>query len=598
MRKRIYSHAGFCFLLYLILLPFSTGCQSTAQSNLVRIASYDIACEYEPSTHQISGRLVLRWKNTTGNPAESLQFHTYMNAFSGKYSTYFTEAGVFPEALAANPGRLVFHSIQDESGQELVEDLVFVQPQDQNPRDSSLAELLLPQVVAPGQDMELMISFTTILPPMVERTGHRGNYVVAAQWFPKVAVFTDDGWQGYQYHYNSEYFADFGDYQLQLTLPQNYVVGATGRLTREKSADEQTIHYFEAKNVHDFAWVASPDFAVIQEQSGDVNIRYLILPEHRGEVENRIKKAVVGGLAYFRERVGEYPYSTLTCVDAPVFNIVMEYPTLFLTGNFDGYANPPAPPEPQPLDNRFMERLTLHELGHQWFYGMSANDEGREAWLDEGMTDYITAKAFEHLYGPIMQRGEDGREIRVRDFRRDRYLARPAIAIAKASWEYPDFGSYYIGSYVKPKLMLHTLDEIIGNDKMEQIVSSFFNQAKFMHPTTGQFLAVLDKNVEAPIMSFVRACLTDSTWIDFRPGKFDGQTIEIIRDGGLSCPVDIRLEYVGGRHELIEWSGDSSKVWISNTGKALIESVIIDPMGKIEIELDRSNNRRDFDLRP
>ena len=377
-------------------------------------------------------------------------------------------------------------------------------------------------------------------------------------------------------------------------MPEEYIVGATGKLINRQIVGGQQILVYQAKSVHDFTWVADPSFEVLEEQVDGVNVLLLMLPEHRGEVARRIFAAIRGGLKHFNETVGQYAYKELTCVDSPVFGAVMEYPTLFLTGNFDGYNNPPAPAQPQPDNNRFMERLTLHELGHQWFYGMSANNETREAWLDEGMTDFITAKAFERLYGSIMQPGENGKDLRVRDFRRDRYTANPALSILKPSWEYPDFASYYVGSYVKPKLMLHTLDEIMGDDQMEEVISDFFVKSRFRHPGTADFMESLAAKAENSLLTFANDCLLDTTYVDFQVGRITEDTIEIQRVGGLQCPVEIQLEYHDGNAELIKWAGDSTSVWISNTGKRSIRMVTIDPAGKIEIEINKNNNRKEF----
>ncbi|MGH1364261.1 MAG: M1 family aminopeptidase [Calditrichia bacterium] len=186
----------------------------------------------------------------------------------------------------------------------------------------------------------------------------------------------------------------------------------------------------------------------------------------------------------------------------------MEYPTLFLTGNFDGYKNPPAPKEPYPDNNLFLERLTLHELGHQWFYGVCANNEAEEAWLDEGLTEYITAKAFESRYGKIMQLDENGKPLHVRDFRKDRYLANPNVLPSTSkSWEFPTFGDYYIASYVKPKLLFYTLDNILGEAKMQSIIKTFYQRFSFQHPKAEDFFTVVEevagKNVREQVVHFL-----------------------------------------------------------------------------------------------
>ena len=252
------------------------------------------------------------------------------------------------------------------------------------------------------------------------------------------------------------------------------MVGATGILIDEvqMAGNRKRLHYY-AEDVHDFAWGADSNFVEINDHSGKTEIRLLAQKEHTGEVVNRILHATKSSHQYFTKRYGQYPYPQITILDSPVFNAVMEYPTLFLTGNFDGYDNPPAPVEPQLVENLFMERLTMHEFGHQWFYGMCANNEFEEAWLDEGLTEYITAKAFEAEYGKIMQNDEFGKPLPVRDFRKQMYIENYTnLPILNYSWHYPTFSEYYVGSYVKPKLLFYTLDNYFGEAVMEEIAVS------------------------------------------------------------------------------------------------------------------------------
>lgn len=558
-----------------------------------RIANYSIECSFDPVTKLISGTEQLSWTNMTNTPVREIQFHLYMNAFSNAKSTFLMKSGEMPPKLPGNRGFCKINRIYLDSGSDLTQKLSFIQPDDGNKFDSTVVSLALPAELSPKDSIEITIEFETKLPLLVERAGFIGSFHMAAQWFPKVGVFSDEGWNCHQYHANSEFFADFGAYDVTITIPDQYVVGATGVLKNSEhidNDDRKRLHFY-AEDVHDFAWGADSNFVEVNDQSGETKIRLLSQSQHAGEVSERIIQAVKSSHPYFSERYGQYPYPQVTILDSPVFNAVMEYPTLFLTGNFDGYANPPAPVEPQPADNRFMERLTMHEFGHQWFYGMSANNEFEEAWLDEGLTEYITAKAFEAEYGKIMQNDAFGDPLPVRNFRKRLYLENPSnTPVLTHSWEYPTFSEYYVGSYVKPKLLLYTLDNYLGEAVMQEIIHTFFQRWQFRHPTSRDFIDAITETAGQEIRPIIEQYLETTDYLDFKIERVDQNRIRIARTGGQIFPVDIEFTFDGNEKITKRWNAEETEITYDFNHEPKMAAVRIDPEQIIEFELSRENN--------
>ncbi len=555
--------------------------------------NYTIEVSFDPATKLISGKEQLIWTNVTNKPVKELQFHLYMNAFSNANSTFFTELGEVPKELLGNWGYCNIRKLYLDNGTDLTQQLSFVRPDDHNEFDYTVISLALPYELQPNESITLTLEFETRLPPLIKRAGFLGSFHMVSQWFPKVCVLSDTGWNCHQYHANSEFFADFGVYDVTIIIPKEFTVGATGILIDEEQVDERHKRLrFHAEDVHDFAWGADSNFVELKDHSDKMEIRLLAQSEHAGEVAERIMKAVKSSHRYFTDRYGEYPYPQITILDVPVFDAVMEYPTLFSTGNFDGYENPPAPMDPQPADNLFPERLTIHEFAHKWFYGMSANNEFEESWLDEGLTEYITAKAFEAEYGKIMQTDESGNPLPVRDFRKTMYLENPTnLPILTYSWNFPTYPEYYVGSYVKPKLLLYTLDNHFGESVMEEVIRSFFQRWKFKHPKSSDFVDMVTEVAGEEIRPVIQQYLGASDYLDFKIESVHQNRVRIMRTGNQIFPVNIEFTFEGSnKRAKIEWDAHDSSTTFEFGRDSRVATVHIDPKKIIEFETDTGNN--------
>src|SRR5690606_26428872 len=179
------------------------------------------------------------------------------------------------------------------SGEAALVDLTnagqFIAPDDGNPDDRTLLAVPLPEPVRPGGTVTLEVAWTSRVPRTFARTGRVGDYYFIAHWFPKIGVLGDDGWQAHQFHAGTEFFADFGVYDVRITVPRGWVVGATGReRERRDTAAGRTMHRYVQEDVHDFAWTASPDYIEHRETFRHptlppVDMRLLLMPEHAGQ---------------------------------------------------------------------------------------------------------------------------------------------------------------------------------------------------------------------------------------------------------------------------------------------------------------------------
>ena len=246
------------------------------------------------------------------------------------------------------------------------------------PDDETDVRLPLPSAIAPGDSLTLTLEFSAKLPSVVLRTGYAGDFHFVAQWFPKLARLEPDGtFAHFPFHAQAEFYADFGDYDVTLDVPERAVVAASGQRTSVERHGERKSEHYRAESVHDFAWAAWPGFDERTRRIDGVEVRILFPP---GNERNATR--TLDTLAFVLPRAsalyGRYPYATLGVVHPPAQageSGGMEYPTLIATGGpwYSGL-----------FGDRGIESITTHELLHQWFYGLLASNEARSE-ATEGM---------------------------------------------------------------------------------------------------------------------------------------------------------------------------------------------------------------------
>lgn len=583
-----------------------------------RIVHYEIRVKLFPEAHKLKGDEIIHWKNTTEDTVGEARFHLYMNAFANNQSVFMKESSGRLRSFrfkGKNWGYCRVGSIAQVNEEGLSLPLEQSFPGE----DRTIMAVKLAEPVAPGGEATFAVAFEVQLPKIFARTGYAGKFVMAGQWFPKLGVYQEGkGWNCHAFHMNSEFFADFGVYDVSITVPKGYVVGATGVMWRESEGKKSNRLDFHAEDVHDFAWTASPRFLDLKDSWEDVKIRVLMQPEN-SRLAPRYFAAVKDALSWFKLHMMKYPYSQITIVDPPYNGMGaggMEYPTLITA-----MASPFIP-------KSFLipEITVVHEFGHQYWYGMSANNEFEEAWLDEGINSYCEKRIMNEYYGAHDSLSEGFLGIHCGDgeMQRMSYIQLPDTdPMKRDSWKYISNGSYSVISYDKSSLVLTTLEGLIGRKEMDVLMKGFFNSVKFTHTTTTDFInyfcstegekyrPVLDDliygtgTIDFLVMSVRNKIHSASEGYDLeknplkpypdvkqKEGKKEKRydsSVKIMRRGTLALPVDIRVTFDDGKAVLEHWNGRKKYVIYHYSG-AGVARVEIDPEGKVPLDLDRSNN--------
>ncbi len=582
-----------------------------------RNANYAIKVSLDPTTHTLKGEENILWRNITRDTVGDAWFHLYLNAFANNRTIFMKESSGRLRNLSFKKkgwGYCLVKSVEILGKDGKVHALRQLFPGE----DRTVMKVELPVPVPPGGEARFRVFFEDRLPKIFARAGYAGDFVMAGQWFPKLGVYQEGkGWNCHGYHMNSEFFSDFGVYNVSITVPKNYVVGATGTLWREIDGKTTKRLDFHAEDVHDFAWSASPRFLDIHAQWKGVVIRVLMQPDDRNQAK-RYVASVKKALSLFAKWLWKYPYPQITVVDVPRNGMGaggMEYPTLITAMT--------SPRMPKSI--LFPEMVVVHEFGHQYWYGMSANNEFEEAWLDEGINSYYESKIMDEWFGPhrSLLNGFIGLHAGDGEMQRVAYARLPDVdPMVLDAWRYESNRSYSAISYDKSVVVLRTLEGLLGKKKMGEAMRAFFMKVKFTHPTTEDFIKTFTTVAGPKIEPLLRSMLYGTGTVDFKvlwvknkevlpergfdlakssPGTFPSKGKErdrkklydssvcIVRDGSLVLPVDIRVTLADGKVRNEHWDGNGRRRIFRHRG-AKVTEVVVDPSRKVPLDLCRANN--------
>lgn len=587
-----------------------------------RQVTYQIDVTLDPATKRLRGTQRVTWRNPDTVPIEELQFHLYLNAFKNERSTFMKESGGTHRGFGVESddpwggidiSRMAIAGDAPDTAPlagtpatvDLTDRITFIQPDDGNPDDQTVIQVVLPEAIPPGETITLDIDFDAKMPEIFARTGwaetSNGNpFFMVAQWFPKLGVYETPGqryvpadaprgqWNTRQFHANSEFYADFGAYEVSMAVPHDYEVGASGVLVDDVVDDSMRTVTYRAEDVHDFAWTTSPDYLVFTDQWEHVNLRLLLQPEHVAQAERHFDAAKVA-LEYLTEWVGPYPYTTLTLVDGIGGSNGMEYPTLVTCGTVYKL----------PSWARVLEIVTIHEIGHQYFQGMIASNEFEEAWLDEGITSYVEMRIMDAAYGEGAVLDLPGFEISDGAVQRLSYTQNnpSSGALFTHSWEYAsgDFGK---ASYNKPATVLKTLENYLGWETMHAILRAYYDRWSFDHPTTRDFIAVAEEVSGQSLAWFANAYIYGTAVVDYAVASIENRTdatqvtseviVRRLEDGVF--PQTLRVTFVDGTTEEHAWDGQAT--WKRFAFTQSVVDAHVDPNNAIWLDVNPLNNRR------
>lgn len=516
------------FLFFILTLSIIGSAPLPGEERISNVR-YEIWVELDDQNKMLHGKENITWFNNTLDDVQDMWFHLYSNAFKNEKSTTIQESKDEWFGIEVREGRwgwVDVTSIKLTDGPDLKPTMEFItQDKPVHPGDQTVMRVLFPEPVKPGGEVHLQLEFESKIPRSVDRSSYYQNSYFIAQWFPKPGVYEEGkGWNCHEYHLNSEYYADFAEFTVHITVPEDFVVGASGRQIEAVPDDEKkTVTYtFHQDNIHDFAWTADPDFIKVERdfvadeeisleeyeevarilqlpqeevKLPDVKMILLIEPEHKSQIDRHFK-ALRMAIKYYGLWYGPYPYETVTMVDPPFRTRSggMEYPTFFTAGTGILKSKKVLSPE----------GVIIHEFGHGYWYGLCANNEFEEAWLDEGINTYSTGKVSAKAYGPSalplsFRRIPLSWFFKFPEFYNYELERAAAINVVEldpittVSWKFYNRGSYGLNVYDRASICLYTLEGLVGEEMMLRILRTFQMRFRYKHPQTKDFIDVVNE---------------------------------------------------------------------------------------------------------
>jgi len=375
----------------------------SAQDYFQQEVNYTIDVELNDENHTLNGMEYIDYTNNSPNDLGFIWFHLWPNAYKDN-STALCKQKV------ENGSTSLYYASENERGN--INGLNFkvdgkIVRWDYNPEHIDICKLILNKPIRAGESIRITTPFFVKIPDAkFSRLGHVDQSYMITQWYPKPAVYDNDGWHPMPYLDQGEFYSEFGSFDVSITLPSNYTVGATGDLqnigeinrlnqlakatdTITKFSDDlsfplsdlttKTLRYTQ-NNIHDFGWFADKRFHVLK---GEVEVPHTkekvtlwtMFTNNEADLWKNSIEYMHDAVYYYSLWNGDYPYKQCTAVDGTISaGGGMEYPNVTVIG--------------ESATAYLLEEVIMHEVGHNWFYGMLGNNERLHPWMDEGLNSH------------------------------------------------------------------------------------------------------------------------------------------------------------------------------------------------------------------
>ncbi len=500
-----------------------------------------MSTDLDVSTHRYTGETTLRYTNNSPDTLKEVFFHLYFNAFRPG-----SEMDVRSRTIE-DPDSRVADRIQaltpDEQGELKVLSMKQMGKVVELEHMGTVLRAVLAQPLMPGKTTTLVYSFEGQVPLQIRRSGRNSSEGVAysmTQWYPKLAEYDFRGWHAIPY-VGREFHAVFGDFDVSLTLDSSYTVAATGVLQKpetighgyptnkaiKRPPSEKLTWRFIAKNVHDFAWAADPEYVHFTAQVPNGPILHFFHKDDPAlaSVWKDLPEKMVTAFQFMSANYGAYPWPQYSFVQGGDGG--MEYPMLTLVTGQRRIGS--------------LVGVSVHELVHSWFQGMLASNEGRYPWMDEGMTQYAGNQVMQELYpreGPIHASAYTGYFALAESGKQE-----PASIHAD---HYETNFAYGVVAYNLGEMLVHQLGAVIGERNIAPGMHRYMESCKFKHPEPIDFERAMAKQSGLELDWYFDQWINTTRVLDYgiqQVLEVDGKLqITIERKGEMLMPVDVLVE--------------------------------------------------------
>jgi hypothetical protein len=488
--------------------------------------NYKINVTLNDKDHTLKGSEEIEYINNSPDQLDFIWFHIWPNAYKNDNTAYAKQM------LREDKGKKQLAKFKDRGYLDSLDFTVDGQKAkfENHPEHIDVVKLILPKPLPFGGKVKIATPFFVDLPEYISRSGHVKQSYMVAQWYPKPAVYDHKGWHAFPYLDMGEYYSEFGSFDVSITLPSNYIVGATGTLQNadelkqykeigsknvSTSSRKNAVKYsapstavktlqYKGDSIPDFAWFADKDFVVRYDtlQLGSGRVVDVFTYHHPDGNKNWVSSTdyIKSGTRAYSNYIGEYTYPTVQAVEGPKNESSggMEYPMITLITSPDASVEQ-------------LDAVITHEVGHNWFMCMLGSNERNHAWQDEGLNTYYQFRyeADKYRYNSIF-----GNQIpkELKNLPADQFQATVYDALNKAipmespidipSAEFATEDEYGIASYLKTSIWMYLMELELGKEKVDAAMKAYFNQWKFKHPYPEDMKAAFEKELKTDLTKY------------------------------------------------------------------------------------------------
>ena len=580
------------FLLHLYIITLLEAKDAIYFQQEVR---YEIDVRLNDNIHTLSGFEKIEYINNSPDTLSFIWFHIWPNAYKNDSTAYAKQAG--PNSRFAK---------SDSLSRGFIDSLNFSINSKKadwsyHPKWIDVIKLNLNELLIPGESIKIETPFFVKLPKVFSRLGHTGKHYEITQWFPKPAVYDNKGWHPMPYLNQGEFYSEFGTFDVKITLPKDYRVMATGDLidgeeeyawlntltsitdslnklpkkelkkwikgkkstknfsSLDSTESEYKTLNFKQENVHDFAWFADKKWLVqkgeltLPNSTRKVNLWSFYLPKNAEMWRSSIEYLHDAGYWYSRY-YSDYPYNHITAVDGDLSaGGGMEYPNITVIASMPS--------------KHLLEMVIMHEVGHNWFYGIIGSNERYHTWMDEGLNEYSCIRYWQDKYkdnnerfilSPFIQNKLGiAKNLKFSWLEYFQYSANAkSVDVQPLNLQADEFKRNNYGqNYSKTAVFTRFLHHYLGEEKMDTIMQAYYKIWKFKHPYPEDFQNIVENHTNKDLSWYFNGVLNTTDFVDYSINQ-NKNKFTITNHGKLKTPVEVA--FYGDNHKIIE------KRWLEN----------------------------------
>jgi len=519
-------------------------------------AEYSMELDVDVNNFQFAGSQSINYTNNSPDTLDRIFYHLYYNAFQpGSMMDERSRTISDPDPRVADR---ISQLSESEIGYQKISNLRMDGTACKFITEGTILEVNLPRPILPGKTVKLELDFVAQIPAQIRRTGRNnaeGISLSMTQWYPKLCEYDYQGWHSNPY-IGREFYGVWGNFDVTIKIDKDYMIGGTGVLKNAKKIGmgyagkdkakfklgKKRTWMFEAKNVHDFAWAADPDYThEVEVASTGTELHYIYQKNEQTE-ENwgKLHNAINTALPYINKRFGEYPY--------PVYYFLqggdggMEYAMCTLITGHRSYES--------------LVGVSIHELMHSWYQMVLGTNEALHPWMDEGFTSYATAEVMNYLRAQGVLEGEASADPNYNNVRNFAGFTQSGMEepLSTHADHYTSNTAYGAGSYTKGSVALKQLEYIMGYQTFDKAFRRYYNEWKFKHPNPNDFIRVMEKSSGLELDWFKEYYVNTTHSMDYAVSSItskDNKTyINLEKIGVHPMPVDVLVVQADGTQTL------------------------------------------------